>query len=217
MKKFISAILVSALAFGCVGCSLGTPKEIQKFLDVSRDNGFVKYEKKKDAKDPGAYQINIKSSSIEEIVDAIADDFESSGIPVPDADDLQNISTAQKIEDDSNNFFAIMYVFEDEDDAEDMMEECVDFTLSTVIDAESMTWYYDDIDCGYDTDDEACYFYFLVDEGGEYLGISYAMVLEDNTVYVIFGHCDDEDNAEFVELVDDFCDGFGFDQPSDYV
>lgn len=220
-KKILATIMAVGMTLAMVlnmtGCdAFNSP--IKKYKDVIEDMDFENVDgheyRKLDTEDgdfeDGVYAISSKSRDFKGMVD----DFSYADIT---GSELSSVLVARKwVEEDDNssNFSVYVFQYKNEDDAEDFFDD-LDEVLGE--DTERFDFWNDYGDFEVEADDE---YYLLagyveMDNVERYLRV--VAYRDGKTVVVARAVSQGKDAEDYVDLMDDFCDGADIENPGDLL
>lgn len=223
-RKIIAIVLSAALALSVTGCSFGndalktTRKAIEKigYVDQEAEDFFDSLEDiEEDDWEDGLFSETSDEDLIKEFIDYGQSTF---GIKKKN---VNKVLFAQEYGYDPGNDFPASTFrvncieFKDKDSAEDYFDRIVD----NYEDLDDMFAGYSDEALKFETDQDDDYFYMAMElESGFINSSCYVMAIKDgNIVTMMFVSTDGDHNEEFTEMMEDFCDELGYDNPKDLL
>lgn len=225
IRRAVAVGMTFSFMMGMTGCaqikksfekSLKNP--LEKYASVLEDMDFEEVEDREYRrldKEDGDFEDGVFAlSDIPKNFEGLVGDFTYSDV---NGNELYSVLAARQwVEDDdhSSNFSVFVFQYEDEDDAEDFFED-LEETLGE--DTDYFNFWVDYGDFEVSTDDD----YYLVAGYSDVSGVEHFLrivaYIDGDTVVVARTVSQGRGGEDFVELMDDFCDGADLENPGDLL
>ncbi len=212
VKKIAAVAMTAVMLFGMTACSLNKTSKYTKVLDKMK---FTELKGKdindfEDYAEDGCYAVVNDRKNIKSVSDYITDSVDV------DLDGLRVVVAAAQLDEEADaQFYAYVFQFKSDKDAKSFFEDYSDFWEDEVSDSEDLLSSFGDLESEFGKSQSlvALSVSFL----GESMDTRVGIYLDGSVVIVVASNGTSDAGEDCADLVTDFCDGAGLDDPSDLL